>query len=219
MEIFLELEHFNKVAMECANDIKVYKNIKPSSDTINRKQGYKKGRRNAKVLLHANISIIEPHYPSSPIGTPLPSEDVMAVLNPFKALEFLEIVFDSDIQAIAYSIHLVGLTVFWVRILMISHPRDFTIRRRKGRIIEVKVHLRLVVRVVVPMIDLIQTQMINLTCWNIRMLNGLHKQLKVRNFIDMNKLYLVVMVETKVRVNNIDAVTQFVFRNRRILVG
>lgn len=102
-EIFQELEHFNKVAMECANDLKVYKNIKPGSDTTKRKWGYKKGRRNGKVLLNANISVIEPHYsPSSPVGTPLLLEDVMVVSNPFEALEFWEIVSDFDSQAMAY---------------------------------------------------------------------------------------------------------------------
>ncbi|RXI06941.1 hypothetical protein DVH24_026077 [Malus domestica] len=59
-EIFQELEHFNKVAMECANDINVYKNIKPGSDTTNRKRGYKKWRRNGKAIAYPDTS----HWPN-----------------------------------------------------------------------------------------------------------------------------------------------------------
>ncbi|KAM2622539.1 hypothetical protein TB2_027143 [Malus domestica] len=130
-----------------------------------------------------------------------------------KPLNFWKLSLILIFRPLPIQIHLIGLTEFRVRILMLSRPNDFTIRRRKGRIIEVKVHLRLVVRVVVPKTDMVQTQMINLTCWNVRVLNGLPMQLEVRNFINMNKLYLVVMVETIVRVNNIDAIAQFVFHN------
>lgn len=68
-----------------------------------------------------------------------------------------------------------------------------------------------------PRPRLCQNEMINLACWNVRGLNGLPKQLEVRNFINTNKLCLVGLIETRIRVNNFNAATLSVFCNWKVL--
>ena len=41
--------------------------------------------------------------------------------------------------------------------------------------------------------------MAKLLCWNVRGLNGLHKQKEVKKFIQSNKIGLVCLVETKIK--------------------
>ncbi|KAM2003568.1 hypothetical protein ACFX15_027115 [Malus domestica] len=58
-----------------------------------------------------------------------------------KPLNFWRLSLTLIFRPLPIQIHLIGLTEFRVRILMLSRPNDFTIRRRKGRIIEVKANL------------------------------------------------------------------------------
>ncbi|KAM1175158.1 hypothetical protein ACFX13_028257 [Malus domestica] len=58
-----------------------------------------------------------------------------------KPLNFWRLSLTLIFRPLPIRIHLIGLTEFRVRILMLSRPNDFTIRRRKGRIIEVKANL------------------------------------------------------------------------------
>ena len=57
--------------------------------------------------------------------------------------------------------------------------------------------------------------MINFSCWNIRGLNGLEKQEEIGKLISDQQLYLMGIVETKVRVVNSDAIKRSIFRHWR----
>ena len=51
----------------------------------------------------------------------------------------------------------------------------------------------------------------NIVSWNIRGLNGLDKQEDVKIFLHTNKIELAGLLETKVKLENMDAVASRVF--------